>query len=99
MAEAGRSALEQAGMRASQISWWIPHQANARVIEDTGARLGIEPERTINIVPLYGNSSAATIPTAMTDAVANGKLRAGDTVLLTAAGAGLVTAGAVVRWS
>jgi 3-oxoacyl-[acyl-carrier-protein] synthase-3 len=98
MAEAGKAALEQAGMLASEISWWIPHQANGRIIRDTGERLGFEPDRTINVVALYGNSSAATIPTAMTDAVANRKLKAGDTILLTAAGAGLVTAGAVLRW-
>ena len=98
MAEAGRAALEQAGMLASEISWWIPHQANGRIIRDTGERLGFEPDRTINVVARYGNSSAATIPTAMTHAVTSGKLKAGDTILLTAAGAGLVTAGAVLRW-
>ncbi len=96
MADAGKEALKQAQLAASGIDWWIPHQANARIIQDTGAILGIPPERTINVVGKYGNSSAATIPIAMAE-VAD-RFKAGEKILLTAAGAGLVTAGAVVRW-
>ena len=98
MADAGKAALQQAGISESDVAWWIPHQANVRIIQDTGALLGIPAERTINVVPEYGNSSAATIPIAIADAVDRGRLKKGDTVLFTAAGAGLVTAGAVVRW-
>lgn len=98
MADAGKEALEKAGMQASEITWWIPHQANVRIIQDAGTLLGIPPERTINVVAKYGNSSAATIPIAMADAHARGLLNEGDTILLTAAGAGLVTAAAVLRW-
>ena len=96
MAEAGRETMKQAGLAVSEIDWWIPHQANARIIQDTGTLLRIPPERTINVVAKYGNSSAATIPIAIADAGAC--LKPGEKVLLTAAGAGLVTAGAVVRW-
>jgi 3-oxoacyl-[acyl-carrier-protein] synthase III len=96
MADAGKEALQQAGLAAPDIDWWIPHQANVRIIQDTGAMLGIPPERTINVVAKYGNSSAATIPIAMADVAE--RLQSGERVLLTAAGAGLVTAGAVVRW-
>ena|SRR5436190_9139446 len=96
MADAGKEAMKQAGVTASDIDWWIPHQANARIIQDTGTMLRITPERTVNVVAKYGNSSAATIPIAIADA--QGRLRAGNKILLTAAGAGLVTAGAVVRW-
>ena len=96
MADAGKEALKQAGLTAGDIDWWIPHQANARIIHDTGKLLGIPPERTINVVARYGNSSAATIPIAIADAA--DRLKAGEKVLLTAAGAGLVTAGAVLRW-
>jgi 3-oxoacyl-[acyl-carrier-protein] synthase III len=96
MADAGKEALGQGGLATSDIDWWIPHQANARIIEDTGAILGIPAERTINIVAEYGNSSAATIPIAI--AKAADRFTHGDKILLTAAGAGLVTAGAVIRW-
>jgi 3-oxoacyl-[acyl-carrier-protein] synthase-3 len=96
MADAGKEALKQAGLRASDIDWWIPHQANVRIIQDAGALLGISQERTINVVAKYGNSSAATIPIAIADA--GQRLKAGEKILLTAAGAGLVTAGAVLRW-
>jgi 3-oxoacyl-[acyl-carrier-protein] synthase-3 len=96
MAGAGKESLKQAGLVASDIDWWIPHQANARIIQDTGALIGITPERTINVVARYGNSSAATIPIAIADA--RDRLKTGQKILLTAAGAGLVTAGAVLRW-
>lgn len=96
MADAGREALKQAGLAASDIDWWIPHQANTRIIHDVGALLGIPSERTINVVAQYGNSSAATIPIAIADA--QKKLKRGDKILMTTAGAGLITAGAVVRW-
>jgi 3-oxoacyl-[acyl-carrier-protein] synthase-3 len=90
--------LKIAGLQSSDVSWWIPHQANVRIIQDAGALLGIPPQRTVNIVAQYGNSSAATIPIAMADAQQRALLKPGDTILLTAAGAGLVTAGAVLRW-
>ena len=98
MVEAGQAALKQAGMDASEITWWVPHQANNRIIEDAGEKLGIPSERTINVVSKYGNSSAATIPIALADALQRGQLKPGDRILFTAAGAGLITAGAVLRW-
>ena len=98
MADAGKAALAQAGLRESDLTWWIPHQANVRIIQDAGALLGMTPERTINVVAQYGNSSAATIPIAIADALDGGRLKKGDKVLLTAAGAGLITAGAVLQW-
>jgi 3-oxoacyl-[acyl-carrier-protein] synthase-3 len=98
MADAGVAALKQAGLAVADIDWWIPHQANNRIIEDAGDKLGIPPERRINVVSQYGNSSAATIPVALASAVEHGQLKRGDKVLFTAAGAGLITAGAVLRW-
>jgi 3-oxoacyl-[acyl-carrier-protein] synthase-3 len=98
MADAGKAALKQAGMHESDVTWWIPHQANVRIIQDAGDLLGIPPERTVNVVPQYGNSSAATIPIAIANALERGQLKRGDTILLTAAGAGLVTGGALLRW-
>lgn len=98
MVDAGQLALKQAGMTPPDITWWIPHQANNRIIEDAGEKLGIPPDRTINVVGQYGNSSAATIPIALADALERGQLQKGDNLLFTAAGAGLITAGAVLRW-
>jgi 3-oxoacyl-[acyl-carrier-protein] synthase-3 len=89
--------LESAGLAAGEVDLWIPHQANTRVIEDVGVRLSIPAERTVNVVSNYGNSSAATIPIAMAEAAAAGRLKQGKIVLLTAAGAGLSTAGVVLR--
>lgn len=98
MSDAGKEALNQAGIGPSDVTWWIPHQANSRIIQDAGQMLGIAPEHTINVVGQYGNSSAATIPIALADALDHGRLKQGDNILFTAAGAGLVTAGAVLRW-
>jgi len=98
MADAGEQSLKQASLTSADIRWWIPHQANSRIIQDTGALLGIDSSRTVNVVSQYGNSSAATIPIALAEAVADNRLQQGDTILMTAAGAGLITAAAVLRW-
>jgi 3-oxoacyl-[acyl-carrier-protein] synthase-3 len=98
MVDAGEAALKQAGMKASDITWWIPHQANNRIVQDAGDKLGIPLERRINVVSQYGNSSAATIPIALDSARERDQLKEGDNILFTAAGAGLITAGAVLRW-
>ena len=98
MVEAGIEAMKQAGLSSADIQWWVPHQANVRILQDAGTLLEFEPERTISVVSKYGNSSAATIPIALADAVASGRLTAGDKVLMTAAGAGLITAAAVLQW-
>jgi 3-oxoacyl-[acyl-carrier-protein] synthase-3 len=98
MADAGKEALAAANLHSASIDWWIPHQANSRIIEDAGKLLNIPRERTISVVDRYGNSSAATIPIALTHAVGSGQLREGNILLLTAVGAGMVSAGAAVRW-
>ncbi len=95
MAEAGRRAMTAAG--AQQIDWWIPHQANLRLIRETGLLLGIPMERTIVSADRNANSSAATIPIALAEAAA-GRIRRGELLLLTAVGAGMTSAGAVLRW-
>jgi len=97
MALAGNEALKQSGLDASAVDWWIPHQANSRIIRDTGKLLGIPPVRTINVVEKYGNSSAATIPIALAYGIESGRIHPGNTLLFTAAGAGMVSAGLVVR--
>jgi 3-oxoacyl-[acyl-carrier-protein] synthase-3 len=99
LVRAGVAALEKANLAITDIDWWVPHQANARIIHEAGERLGIPPERTISIVEDYGNSSAASIPLALSLAVQDGRIRPGHMLLLTAAGAGMIEAGAVLRWS
>jgi 3-oxoacyl-[acyl-carrier-protein] synthase-3 len=99
MVRAGEGALERAGLTAAEVDWWVPHQANTRLIRDAGERLGIGADRTVCVVETLGNSSAATIPIALAIAVRDGRIRAGQRLLLTAVGAGMTAAGAVVRWA
>jgi 3-oxoacyl-[acyl-carrier-protein] synthase-3 len=98
MAEAGLQAMLQANVDAQNIDWWIPHQANLRLIRETGNILGISTERTVTVIDRYANSSAATIPIALVDAVASGQIQRGNLLLLTAVGAGMTHAGVVLRW-
>ena len=97
MAFAGNEAMKMSDLKSASIDWWIPHQANTRIIADAGKLLGIPPERTINVVGKYGNSSAATIPIALSDGLESGRIRPGNLLLFTAAGAGMVSAGLVLR--
>ncbi len=77
----------------------IPHQANLRIIEATAKRLDVPMERVYVNVDRYGNTSAATIPIAICEAHAEGRLRPGDYAVLTAFGGGLTWASALVKWS
>lgn len=98
MVDAGERALAAAGIDAAAVDWWIPHQANSRIIEDSGKLLKIPADRTVSVVDRYGNSSAATIPIALAHAVDSGRVQRGQTLLLTAVGAGMVSAGVVLNW-
>lgn len=98
MVRAGVVALDRARLSTAEVDWWVPHQASARIIVDAGERLGITPDRTISVVEVVGNTSAASIPIALALASADGRLRAGQRLLLTAVGAGVSEAGAVICW-
>lgn len=98
MAAAGKLSLQMAGLDASSVDWWVPHQSNERITQDTASLLGIPHDRTISVIDQYGNSSAATIPIALTHGVETGRLQPGNIVLMTAVGAGLLSAGLVLRW-
>jgi 3-oxoacyl-[acyl-carrier-protein] synthase-3 len=98
MTRAGEKALDDADLATEDVDWWVPHQANQRITERTGEALGIPPERTVSIIERYGNSSAATIPLALSLTAEERRLTPGDRVLLTAVGAGMIDAGAVVAW-
>ena len=98
MEDAAREILEQHGLTAAQITCVIPHQANRRIIESLAQYLGLPLERFVVNLDRYGNTSAASIPIALDEARRAGRVRAGDTTLLVAFGAGLTYGSAVGRW-
>jgi 3-oxoacyl-[acyl-carrier-protein] synthase-3 len=96
--EVSREVLTMADLTPAQVDWFIPHQANQRIIDAVGTRLGISADRCFVNIERYGNTSAASIPIALDEAVRMGKIRSGDVVLMAAFGAGLTWAASVVRW-
>lgn len=96
--EVCREVLDTAELSADAVDWFIPHQANRRIIDAVGARLGIPSDRCFVNVDRYGNTSAASIPIALDEAVEQKKVKKGDVVLMAAFGAGLTWAASVVRW-
>jgi 3-oxoacyl-[acyl-carrier-protein] synthase-3 len=83
---------------ASDVAWFVPHQANIRIIESAATRLGIGSARTIVNIDRYGNTSAASIPLALAEAADDGRLRPGDLVLMSGFGAGMTWASALLQW-
>jgi 3-oxoacyl-[acyl-carrier-protein] synthase-3 len=90
--------LSRSGITADDISWFIPHQANLRIIEAAASRLGIPRERTVVNIERFGNTSAASIPLAMSEAADDGRIRDGDLILMSGFGAGMAWGSVVVRW-
>jgi 3-oxoacyl-[acyl-carrier-protein] synthase-3 len=90
--------LDRAGCRADDIALFVPHQANARIVDAVLARTGLDPARTSGSVERYGNTSAASIPLALAEAAEAGTLTPGDLVLLCGFGAGLTVGTALWRW-
>jgi 3-oxoacyl-[acyl-carrier-protein] synthase-3 len=98
MGEASARVIEKAGLSLDQVDLLIPHQANVRIIDATARRLGLDSAKVFVNIGSYGNTSAATIPVALTEAIEQGRISPGDNVVFTAFGAGLSWAAAVVRW-
>jgi 3-oxoacyl-[acyl-carrier-protein] synthase-3 len=96
--DSARSTLERAGVAASDVDWFIPHQANMRIIEAAANRLKIPMERTVVNIDRYGNTSAASIPLAIAEAAEDRRITDGDILLLSGFGAGMTWASAVLRW-
>jgi 3-oxoacyl-[acyl-carrier-protein] synthase-3 len=90
--------LASAEARADEIDWFIPHSANARMIEAVRERCGIPADRTLTSMQWFGNTSSASIPLALAPAIADGRVQRGDRVLLYGFGGGLVEAGLLLRW-
>ncbi len=90
--------LASAHVRPDQVDWFIPHSANMRMIESVSERNGIAPEKTLTSMQWFGNTSSASIPLALAPAIADGRIKRGDLVLLYGFGGGLVEAGLLLRW-
>ena len=86
------------GYSVDDIDWFVPHQANQRIIDDSAKKLGIPPHKVVTTVAKHGNTSAASIPLALAAAVADGRIKRGDLVMLEAMGGGFTWASALVRW-
>jgi 3-oxoacyl-[acyl-carrier-protein] synthase-3 len=96
--EVSREVITEAGLTPGDIDVFIPHQANQRIIDAVGQRLGIGADRCFVNIQRTGNTSAASIPIALHEVVLAQRLQAGSNLLMAAFGAGLTWAGAVVRW-
>jgi 3-oxoacyl-[acyl-carrier-protein] synthase-3 len=96
------AAIEQAardgGITVADIDWIVPHQANQRILDATARRLGIPASRIISTIAEHGNTSAASVPLALAEGIADGRIKRGDLLLLEAMGGGFTWGAALVRW-
>jgi 3-oxoacyl-[acyl-carrier-protein] synthase-3 len=97
LSEAAETAMNSAGVVKENVDWLIPHQANIRIVDSVGERLGIAKEKVIVSLDHHGNTSAASIPLALSENKIAGRLQKGNLLVLTAMGAGFTWGGAVVR--
>ncbi len=93
-----REALAAADLTADDIDWVVPHQANARILDATARKLGLSADKVVVTVADHANTSAASVPLALDTAVRDGRIKAGDLVVLEAMGGGFTWGAAVVRW-
>jgi 3-oxoacyl-[acyl-carrier-protein] synthase-3 len=91
-------AFAATGYSAADVDWFVPHQANRRIIDGSAHKLGIAPEKIVITVDRHGNTSAASIPLALSVAVKDGRIKAGDLVLLEAMGGGFTWGAVLMRW-
>jgi len=90
-------ALQVAGHTSGEVDWVVPHQANARILDATARKLGLDPARVVTTVDIHANTSAASVPLALDVAVRDGRIRPGDLLVLEAMGGGFTWGAAVVR--
>ena len=96
--EGANEVLEAAGLKVSDLDWFVPHQANIRIMEATAKKLGLPNEKLIATVDHHGNTSAASIPLALDEAVKDGRILPGQTLLLEAVGGGFTWGAVLLRW-
>jgi 3-oxoacyl-[acyl-carrier-protein] synthase-3 len=90
--------FDEAGITAQDLDWFVPHQANKRIIDASARKLGIAEQKVVVTVELHGNTSAASVPLALSVAVADGRIKKGDLVLLEAMGGGFTWGAVLLRW-
>jgi len=93
------AAIERAGLTKGDVDWLVMHQANKRIIDAAAERLGLPPDRVVTNLERYGNTSAASVPLALDEAVRGGRIQPGDVIAMAGFGAGLTWASAIVRWN
>jgi 3-oxoacyl-[acyl-carrier-protein] synthase-3 len=98
MADAARAVCAEAGWSLEDVNLVVPHQANLRIIEAVAKRLNVPLDRVVINIDRYGNTSGASIPIALAEAVETGRLRQGDRVVCIAFGSGVVWGGIALRW-
>ena len=98
LAATAHTALEKVGLGADDVTWVVPHQANIRIIQSTAKKLGVEMDRVVVTVQDHGNTSAASIPLALSVAASEGKFNDGDLIVTEAIGGGLAWGAVVLRW-
>ena len=98
LAATAESALDKAGLTAADVDWVVPHQANIRIIQSTARKLGVDMDHVVVTVQDHGNTSAASIPLALSVGKARGQIKRGDLVVTEAIGGGLAWGAVVLRW-
>jgi 3-oxoacyl-[acyl-carrier-protein] synthase-3 len=98
IAAAIEASVAEAGLKITDIDWFVPHQANIRILDGTARKLGIAPERVVLTIAEHGNTSAASVPLALAAGLGDGRIKRGDLVLLEAMGGGLTWGAALLRW-
>lgn len=98
MVDSAQRALKEASLSIEDVTLVVPHQANLRIIQAACDRLGVDVNRAVSVIDRYGNTSSASIPLALVDALDEGRIKPGDVLLLTGFGAGMTWASAVLRW-
>jgi 3-oxoacyl-[acyl-carrier-protein] synthase-3 len=99
LVQSAEDLLARCGVSVDDVDVYVPHQANVRIIDHATKKLGFPPEKVVINVDRYGNTSSGSIPLALADAAADGRLRKGELVLMTGMGAGLTWGSALMRWS
>ena len=98
MADVSEQIMRKNNLKGEDINWLVPHQANLRIIDATAKRMNIGSDKVMVNIHKYGNTSAASIPIALTEALESGKIIKGDIIILAAFGAGYTWASAAIKW-
>ena len=98
LAQTAHTSLDKAGLTADDVDWIVPHQANIRIIEGTARKMGVSMDRVVVTVQDHGNTSAASIPLALSVGRARGQIKQGDLIVTEAIGGGLAWGSVVLRW-